>query len=46
MNEFEKQIQPDGRYVFPWESAGEAPKSSLYQPPYFRDPYHPDPYAG
>lgn len=45
MNEFEKQNKPEGRYIFPWEAAGETAKSHLYQPPYSRDPYHPDPYS-
>ncbi len=46
MSESEKQIKPEGRYVFPWETAGQREKSHLYQPPYYQDPYHPDPYAG
>lgn len=46
MTDFEKQSKPEGRYVFPWEAAGKPDMSYLYQVPYFRDPYHPDPYAG
>ncbi len=41
--------QPDAREkrpTFPWEAVGEPERSSIFLPPYSRDPYHPDPYAG